>query len=245
MKTSKILCGLMITIILFLTACAKKEPLSKQSFYAKIVVDVANLPGTPKLEVRYGGKALGEAPIIIPGIPVEIGKNIKMSVYVKGTNELVSDTVLNLKNGESASYKVAYNKDLGISGWINSKPVSPDSLSFQLLNNLSAYYKKYPSIDLRIDVYNYDTGNFDETGVVIPDFMKIKLSAANFRLPYADAHGNTNIYFVRLYDSKTGALILSPSGSEFAVIPQEYGGANYIFNIIDDAGEISISTIYI
>nr|WP_199079831.1 hypothetical protein [Pedobacter sp. ASV19] len=219
--------------LFMLSACAKKEELTDKTYYARVLVEVAALPGTPALELRYQGQKIGDLPLRQPGTTVEAGTNIKLTVYVKGTNQLVADTLLNLKRNELSTYKVAYNKELGISGWISSNAVQQDSLSVQFLNNLGDFYKAYPAYDLCIFYFDYNTGELGDAHLGIPEFQKIKLSSPAILLPYYfgdKAQDQANIFVGKLKDRATGQFITMPSsGQDFFVLPQVYGGGKLHF----------------
>ncbi|WP_121197764.1 hypothetical protein [Mucilaginibacter gracilis] len=233
--------------LLLLASCAKKEELPNTTYYGRVLVEVAALPGTPALEVRYKGQKIGDLPLMQPGTAVEASANAKLAVYVKGTDQLVADTVINLKKNELSTYKVAYNKDLGISGWISSKPVQADTLSVQLLNNLGDFYKAYPAYDLCIFYYDYNTGTLEDFNETISDFQKIKLSGPAILLPYYfgdKANGLPSVFVGKLKDKATGQFITMPSsGQDFFLLPQVDGGANYIFNLYDTSGEVTVDYV--
>lgn len=242
MKTIFTICAM---AALLLSACAKKEEKPEVTGYAKLLVDVANLPGTPALEVHYQGVNIGNAPIQQPGTRVEIGNDTKLSVYVKGTGQLVADTVLNLKKNQLSSYRVAYNKELGISGWISSKPVSADSNSVQFLNNLGPAFKAYAGYDLYLFYYDINTGDFVDLGIVIQDFQKVKLTPDAFSLAYYFEPGTPMFYLGRLKDKSTGQFIMMPSGVDYFVFEQTVEGATVIYNLADANGEVVASAIYL
>jgi len=231
--------------VMLLSACAKKEEKPVTTGYAKLLVDVANLPGTPALEVHYQGVNIGDAPIQQPGTRVEIGNGIKLSVYVKGTDQLVADTLLNLKKDQLSSYRVAYNTELGISGWISSKPVSPDSNSVQFLNNLGPAFKAYAGYDLCLFYYDINTGDFVDIGIVIQDFQRVKLTPAAFSLAYYFEPGTPMFYLGRLKDKATGQFIMMPSGVDYFVFDQTAEGATVIYNLTDTDGEVMAPAIYL
>ncbi|EHQ29075.1 hypothetical protein [Mucilaginibacter paludis] len=247
MKTIKTNLLLFAGGILLLASCAKKEELPNKTYYARVLVEVAALPGTPALEVRYQGKKIGDLPLMQPGTTVETGSNTKLAVFVKGTDQLVADTVVNLNKNQLSTYKVAYNKDLGISGWISSKPVQQDSMSIQFLNSLGDFYKAYPAYDLCIFYYDYNTGTLEDYNKTLINFQNIKLTASAVLLPYYfgdKANGLINVFVGRIKDRATGQFVNMPSsGQDFFVLPQVDGGANYIFNLYDTSGEVSSDSI--
>jgi len=239
--------AVLATIMLLIVSCSKEEMAIDKTYYSKILVEVVSLPGTPELEVYYQGQLIGDLPLLQPGTNVEIGTNSKLAVYVKGTDQLVADTTVNLIKDELNLYRVAYNEELGISGWVNSKSVHEDSLSVQFLNNLSDYYKAYPAYDLCIFYYDFNMGTIEDFQMSITDFQKIKLSPTAILLPYyygdkADAIGN---FFVgKLKDKATGQFIMMPSGNDWFLLPPEYGGQNCIYNLYDDgSGDVIVNSI--
>jgi hypothetical protein len=116
-----------------------------------------------------------------------------------------------------------------------------------MLNNLGDAYKGYKSLDLCFFLYDFNTGELVPIDAVIHDFGKVRLSSQVISLWFANpVTGDPNYFLCRLKNNETGEYIVQPSGSDFVVLLQEYGGANYIFSINGDAGgDLSVSTIYL
>lgn len=227
-----ILTFLITTCIL---SCTKKDYLDQhKTYYGVVDMQLTNLPGTPALEVRYQGKKVADLPTHFP-FTLEVIKDAKLSVYVTGTDKLVADTTLNLKRNDTIGFRVAYNEELGISGWLNSRPVAADSMSVQFLNNL-VYYNQNYHYDLHLIYYNYDTGDFSETGIVINDFDKVKMSQPYMIPYYSDKVTQMPyLYLCRIWDKATGSFLVLPSGNDFFLIDQYLGGYTLIYNMAHDA----------
>lgn len=235
---------LLSTCFLFVVSCRKGE-LPEEHYFSKVQVYNLPFPNSPNVDVRFEEKILGSIASNWSEIFNLNVSNGKLKIYKAGTDSLLTDTLLTLTPNTQQTFRFAYSEELGLNGFVSGGvKVSRDTISFQVLNNLGDYYKTYASISLHICSYNFETGNFDETGYVIDDFNNVKLSAATYAVPYATADGTPNIFLGRIMDKTTGEFIVQPgAGSDFFILPQEYGGASYIFNIQDVAGDITATSI--
>ena len=163
-------------LLLFFNSCTKKQEKPDQSFYGKISITAARIPDTTGLEVRYQNRVLGNIPLNDPGVQLEAGLSGKLAVYIKGTNQKIADTTITIKKNEISSYRVAYIPDLGLSGWLNSSSVGQDSTALLIFNKMEDFYTTHPSVDLYIYYMDFATLVRKETGIVIHNFEKIKLS---------------------------------------------------------------------
>lgn len=244
-KLSFLLFAVMGLGLLF-TSCTKKEDKPNQTFYGKLVLAAAQTSDTTVLEVRYQDKVIGNTPLNYPGVLLEAGVPGNLSVYIKGTNQKIADTTITLKRDEISAFKVAYMPELSLTGWLNTVTAPEDSLSIQFLNNLGVFYKAYSTYDLCIYYYDYNTGTLEDYNKTINDFQKVKLTTA-ILLPYYwgdKTLGQFNIFVGKLKDRATGQFITMPaSGQDWFLLEQNYGGANYIYNIHDTDGEVSMNTI--
>jgi hypothetical protein len=240
-------------IILVLSACClftiscRKGELPKSYYFSKVQVTNIDFPNAPSVDIRFDAKTLGTLEASenkIFDLNAGIGR---LKIYKANTDTLLADTLITLANNGSQSFRFGYSDEFGLHGFVSGgEAISPDTLSFQVLNNLGDYYKAYDDIELHICVYNNLTGEIDETGFVISDLHNVRLSATSFRLPYASSDGTPNFYLGKIYDKATGTFIMQPAaGVDYFLFPQENGGAYYIFNIKDDAGDITASSIYL
>lgn len=144
------------------------------------------------------------------------------------------------------SFRVAYDKTLGITGWVNSKPVSQDSIALQLLNGLSNFNKTYPAYDFYLYYYDSNTGEFVQQGLVIPDFQNVKLYPVVITLPWAQPSDNSSpiFYLGKIKDRATGQFITFNSGNDFFIFEQVgSGGRSVIYPIDDDNIHSSIPAV--
>lgn len=240
MKRTVIILTFLTGLLAGITAC-KKEAAVNRNYYGHIKVSAATFPNTPQFEVRFSDKILGD----VSGentFMVDAEIEHRLGIYVKETGALIADTLVRLKPNETRSFKVVYSQELNLKGWLNTTPVSPDSLSFQILNNLGPDFRAYPSMDLYIFYYDAITGEMNETGKVLANFAKSDLSAP-FLLPYMGTDDTPYFYFGKLKDNSTGNFLTFPSGSDMIFLPVSFGGSTSIYNVHDIAGEVTADQI--
>lgn len=239
-----------ITVIVLFTgiiACSKKELISEKFYYSKVEFELAALPGTPEMELKYNGEILGPLRSSIYTVAAGSGK---LTVYKAGTDTLLADTSITLGRDETRKFTFAYNEAYGIKGWINKTPVANDSMSFQFLNNLSTTFYPVSSPDLYIVVVDPFNLEIMDTITVIKNFSRKVLSTEKITLPVLmDQNGNpTGIYVGILKDPATGQNIPNiSSGFDFFLIAyaDAYKATFNIAIVEDDAyyGLISVNPI--
>lgn len=238
-------------IILVLSACClltiscRKGELPESYYFSKVQVTNIAFPNAPAVDVRFEAKTLGTiAASEYQTFDLNAGEG-RLRIYKANTDTLLADTLVTLTRNTLQSFRFGYSDEFGLKGFVSGgASISQDTIAFQVLNNLGDYYKTYASLDLHICVYNNLTGEIDETGFVINDFQHVRLSPATFRLPYASSDGTPNFYLGKLYDKATETFIVQPgAGMDYFLLPQEFGGAYYIFNIKDEAGDVIVSSI--
>lgn len=240
MKRTIIILTFLSGLLAVITACKKEAAVSK-NYYGHIRVSAAAFPNTPRFEVRFSDKILGDVSAENTFM-VDAEIEHRLSIYIKETGTLIADTLVRLKPNETRSFKVAYSQELKLKGWLNTVPVSPDSMAFQLLNNLGPDFRSYPSLDLHIFYYDAITGEIGETGKVLANFPQTDLSAP-FLVPYAGTEDAPYFYFAKLKDNSTGNFLIFPSGSDLILLPVSFGGSTSIYNVHDVAGEVTADQI--
>ncbi|EHQ29084.1 hypothetical protein [Mucilaginibacter paludis] len=227
-------------LLLLLTACVKKQEKPNQSFYGKLMITAARIPDTTGLEVRYQGQVLGNIPLN-PGVRLEAGLSGKLAVYLKGINQKIADTTITIKKNEISSYRVVYIPDLGLSGWLNTKPVQPDSIALLIFNKMEDFYTAHPSVDLYIFYMDYATLVRKETGIVIHNFEKTKLTQAII-LPYWYDKPNlqTQAYYGKFKDNATGEFIkFPPRNRDFFALQTSVERGTMLVPLTSSAGAIN------
>ncbi|HEU4553166.1 MAG TPA: hypothetical protein VFS25_10045 [Chitinophaga sp.] len=229
-------CLVTIVIVIAAVSCRKGE-LPEEHYFGKVAVTLVNLPNTPDLDLYFDGKKLQSiAPsntateVVLPA-----GRSGRLEFFKANTDSLLIDSTITISANTAASFRVAYNEEIGLKGFINSASVSPDSVAMQMFETLSDAYYPYTTVDLHIIFVNNQTGNIDETGIVLKNLTKGKLYPDIVKLPVNDESGLPVTYGGRFVDSQTGNVITQPDGFtdlfQLPVTP----GAFYLLNIHDDA----------
>lgn len=226
-----------------ISSCRKGE-LPDEYYYGKVSVSLVGLPNTPDIEVRLAGKKLGQP--IIPGGSGSfevLSQEGELQIFKANTDSLLADTLISLPPNSQKEFRFAYSEAFGLQGFVAGDSVAIDSVTIQFLNNLGDYYAAFPSIDLHIGYYDVVNGGFAESGVIIKDFSKTKLSAV-VTLPALGTDGSTIFYFARIKNAATGEFILQPSlGADWFYMTGFEGGTTHVLRLFDVSGDISVEDI--
>lgn len=200
--------GFLVFLSGVLLSCSKEEAPDKKTYYGKVSITQVSLPGTPLMEWWFNGQKIGNLtgnePMLVPATP-----NGKLEIFLTDTHELIADTTISIARNEKRNFKFAWSIDYGIKGWISSEAVAGDSLSMQVLNNLSVANYPVSAPDLYIITLDPATLEVLDTIAVIPHFERGKLSPVRLTLPVYDANGNLIQYAGKLKDPATGEYILN------------------------------------
>jgi len=224
-----------LAVLSLMVASCRKGELPEEYYYGKMSVFLVNLPNTPNIMLRFGGKNLGDT--IVPAssraytLPSQAGK---LEIYDAGTGSLVADTMINILANTTQDFRFAYSQDAGIKGFIKQTTVAPDSTALQFIHNLDPQY--FPeTLDLYVIFVNNQTGSLDETGIVVKGLKKGELSPQLVTLPMNDATGQPISYGAKFKDPATGEYIFFPGTTD----PYIFGlplsnGKFFILNLLDD-----------
>lgn len=244
-------------ILIVFSSCTKDTTSENaQSFYyGQATITIANLPGTPPPgEVFFNGVRLGRLNILgNPGsFQIEANKPGKLAVYENGTKNLIADTLITVGKNMISSLLLANSTELGIKGWVHPKKVSKDSISFQLINQMTDAYP-YPVLDAHL--YLVDPGTFEEkeTGIVIRHLEYGKLYPEVINLPLLKNSENIILaYVLKLKVPGSSEFIRNRgSGTDFVLLfnySGEGGGeGTYGIYVMKDnlQGEIVLNKIYL
>lgn len=240
--------GLLLVLTAFFCACTKEALKDGKYYYGKVSVTLAVLPGSPGVDILFNGEKLGTVTVdASTAVPFQIKANEpgKLSVYQSGTNVLIADTMINLSKNQGQEYRVANSTELGIKGWISSRHVSQDSISFQLVNKLSTANYPITAPDLYICTVDPATFEITSTVATYKGFKKDGGLTPVLTLPQYDGAGNVLVYIGQLRDPATGMLIHN-KGLDMDLFPimtdDHYKGSYFIGPVIDDPDSGFIST---
>jgi hypothetical protein len=226
---------------LFIFSCNKGE-LPEAAYYSKVQIYNLSFPNSPDVDVRFDGKPLGTLETNRDKVFDLKTAQGKLQLYKANTDTLLADTLITLKTNEQQVFRFAYSKELGLEGFLSAgKPVSQDTVAFQILNNIS--HTTYGDIDFHIFRLNVQTDVIEETGNVIENFQNVGLYDKVYELPNRPSpNASPYIYLGRLWDRAKGEFVTYASGRNFFILPQ-LPGAMYIFSLKDDNGMITVTSI--
>jgi len=198
-----------LAIITLLSSCSKEAILQKE-YYGRLKVNVASLPGTTALSMRFNGDSIINLPMTSPAF-FQANRSGKIEVYETSTGVVLGDTTIMIRKDELTTLKFAYSKDYGFKGWINTAPISPDSFQLQIQNKLSATNYPQPWFDLHVCTFDPVTSEISAPVAVLDHFNSGLFYPKKLTLPIFDASGNFIWYVGRLKDPATGEFIINPA----------------------------------
>ncbi|MBP1614356.1 MAG: hypothetical protein H6Q13_1804 [Bacteroidetes bacterium] len=239
----KILITILFGNLIFLFSCTKEKELEDKFYYGRVDVAVANLPGTPGLELRINNilhDTISQGSSSFPQVTVAASEPVTLSVYESATGELVEDTTFILNKNENRYLKIACSNDYGIKGWLNGKTVADSTRQMQFVNNLNEEQYPFSSFDLYIYTANYKTGAPIDTVAVFHNFNRGKLYPTTLTLPVYNQDGSKITYVGSLHNHETQVVIPNKglSNKTFFVIlnnTSNYNGTYGIYIVMDDA----------
>lgn len=230
MKSATIIIIVTCALLTITASCTKKEAPAEKYYYGNIQGEIKGLPGTPGMDLYADDEKLGYVGMgggfgLGGTIKVPAEKPFTLKFKRKDTDSLLLDTLLTIGKFQTANFNIVYSEELGIKGFIQTKPVALDSISFQVLNNLNEAQYPYPDVDLYIMTMDAGTWELKDTFAILPQFKKGKLMSQVFTIPTRlDSLNNPKpdyvIYAGMLKNRQTGTFV-------------DFGGFNYFYFLID------------
>ena len=237
-------------LLIWLTACSKREAITERIYYADLSVTISKLPGTPDTDVFLDGQLLGtlapEAPL--NKFRVTSGEKGKVSLFKAGTKDLIADTIISIERNSKVELTALNSETLGLKGWKPATKVPDDIMSLQLFDALN---EKYPEV---LDVYIYMADNMTlelfDTGIVLRNFTRNKLHPLMINLPVKPyPGGNQYLYIIKMKAPGSDEWIMNEAlGLDIIPLTSSDGFSNGkfgIFSIRDDDGFIQGNTTYL
>lgn len=238
---------LMMTVLLY--ACSKNEAINTKLYYGKIEGQLQNMPGTPPMDLYLNGEltlslAIGTGFGVAERVLVPAGVPVVMELKNHDTKAVLLDSTFTLDKGQIANFNIAYSEDLGIKGFLQSKPVSPDSISFQIVNTIDEQIYPNPDIDLYIVRSDPNTLEVVDTIAILPNFKKGVLMPQVMTIPYLPAYMTLGM----LRDRQTGEFIINRGLGLpiFVMLDEAYAAGRFSISLIyaDASGYIGNNAIY-
>jgi hypothetical protein len=225
---------LVFITVLFAVACRKGD-LPEAHYFGKVSIEVADLPGTPNVDVYFDGKLLDPlAPSArYTDFVVGAGSKGKLAFYKANTDSLLMDTTVSIAQNTTQKFLLAYSDDAGIKGFLptESSLISLDSCAIQLINGLSSLITTKP-IDIEV-IYVDENFNFVPTGDVVKNLSPKSLAQTVIKLPINDANGVPITYGIMIKDSTTGEYLLDSTGAN-AWLLDTFAGQSYFDKVFND-----------
>lgn len=225
-----------LLLLSLMAGSCRKGNLPEENYFGRVEVTLVDLPNTPDISVRFNGKVLDDT--IAPStsqIFTLLSQEGKLEIFKTNTDSLLADTLIRIAPNTKQDFRFAYSEEFGLQGFIAGGNVAPDSIRVQFLNNLTDYYNAEPSTNLELWVYDLNTGEIKETGMVINGFSDTKLST-DLTLLNQTSDGSPVYYIGRLKNTATGEYIMQPGMGTDIWFPPVNSGAAYVFNFYDEGG---------
>ncbi|SHL81100.1 hypothetical protein SAMN05444266_10568 [Chitinophaga jiangningensis] len=230
-------------LFLLITGCRKgNDP--EELYFGKIAFNAVQLPGTPKMDVKYDGRFLDSLVDISGKASVfQAGKTGKLSFYKAGTDSLIVDTLVTILPNTTQSFSVMASTTLGMAGFLTPSPVIQDTLSITLFLNLSPYYK-YDVVDLQLS-YLKKPGNIITDIALLKNVKNKSFYPQLLKLGQRDPNtGALSVnYVLTLKDPATGNVIPGPKTPYYFLMSNLSSSGNFIFNVNDKAGAMNTQII--
>ncbi|RAJ75661.1 hypothetical protein CLV59_109275 [Chitinophaga dinghuensis] len=223
---------------LSIAACRKGE-LPDEKYFGSVSYSVAQLPGTPIIDVKFNGvlidsitNAQTKSTIMQAGLPG------KLSFYKAGSDTLIADTAITILPNKTMDFRIISSATLGVNGILTPASVSPDSLTIQIYLNLSSYYK-YDVVDLQLQYVG--TPATTQVDVALLKGVKNKqLYSTVLQLLHKNKSTNRAYqYLLTLKDPATGLTIPTPRTPSYFLFASPTYAGNYISYVSDNNGTLS------
>ncbi|RKR82105.1 hypothetical protein BDD43_2272 [Mucilaginibacter gracilis] len=194
-------------------SCKKGEPIKADHHFGSLTAELADLPGTPVMDIYFNGKKLPDSLTIGPiyglstRLLLDAGVKSKLAFKKHGTDSLLIDTLITIPAANVLNFRLAYSEELGLKTFLDAgSSVGVDSAKVQLFNNLSTLLPDGISVDGYLTrTHNDGSGTIDDLGV-LPNLNRKTISKA-MTLALNDASGTPYSYIVRLKDKASGQFL--------------------------------------
>jgi hypothetical protein len=149
-----------------------------------------------KQEFYYTGKEITE------------GKQVTINIYKAGTSELVADTTFLLPIDSKPTFKVIYNEEMKLGGFLSETGVPADSIRFRMVYHDNTAEKKYPVLNWSFNQSLDDIPYYDLNGNINISFPLAENElSGDITIPaYRKDDGTTSMY-ARLQVPETGKFL--------------------------------------
>ncbi|RFS22410.1 hypothetical protein DVR12_11400 [Chitinophaga silvatica] len=239
MKSKNVL--ILIVSLIVVMSCRKGE-MPTHKYFGSVSSTVANLPGTPMINIKWNGVVMDSLMSGVRSITLPAGQSGKLSYTVAGSNDLIADTVITVPMNNTLSFKILASTTLGMSGFaVPVMDISPDSIKLQVYCNLSDYYK-YSTIDLKI-ISIRQPGNVFVDELVVKGLKNKHLSSEIITFKHKDDRGAAISYGAYLIDPATNEVIPTPKSPYYFLFARPQYPGFYIVNLTDRSGTMASSVI--
>ncbi|EHQ26130.1 hypothetical protein [Mucilaginibacter paludis] len=204
---------LLLLLATAIFSCKKGEPLKSEHRFGSLTAALADLPGTPVMDIYFNGKKLPDSLIaggtygLSPKLLLDAGVKAKLAFKKHGTDSLLIDTLVTIPAANLLNFRLAYSEDLGLKTFLDAgASVGVDSVKMQLFNNLTTLLPDGITVDGYLTrAHNDGSGIIDDLGVM-PDLNRKTISKAMI-LALNDPSGTPYGYIVRLKDKASGQFL--------------------------------------
>lgn len=245
---------ILIAVLAVTAFSCRKGQFAPEHYQGGIVINSSQL-STTTLEVRFDDAKRGDSLPVggrmqkifdFDGAGIKDGIRKHIRVFKAGTDQLVTDTSIVLHKGQQPSFRVVYNDDLGLGGFISNTGVPQDSVRIRVIYHDHTAAKKFTLLEWRLYQFKNDDPYYDDANNVkeILTLNENKFSAdINIPVLQMDNSSPTNL-FARIKDPSTGNFLNWLPGigvfdtGWIQTFGQVNGGTYWFvnFNVVDNDG---------
>jgi hypothetical protein len=227
-----------IIVPFFFSSCAKNKGLGEEYHYGKVQVQRFSLPDTPEMDLFLDGEKPTDWNSI--ALPVLATIPSRISVYVKGTHDLIADTTVTVARDQLLYLSVAYSAEFGLKGFYFGQHVPEDSVRMRFKYALDQNIYPFPNVDVHL-FRSTDTTAAAVVAIVENLSFGATYSPAVTTLPSKNEQGGTINYVIKMKDRLSGQFIRDKGRKRDYMTRSGSPGTYFYLELSDNKGEATVN----
>ncbi|MBP1615683.1 MAG: hypothetical protein H6Q13_3131 [Bacteroidetes bacterium] len=211
---------ILLSLFISLFSCKEGEPVEANRRFGSLTVELAELPGTPVMDVYFNDQKLPDSLMagisygLSPKLLLDAGTKSKLAFKKHGTDSLLIDTLVAIPTADVLNFRLAYSEDLGLKTFLEvGSSINADSVEIQIFNNLTTLLPDGISVDAYLTrEHNDGSGTIDDLAV-LPNLNRKNISRA-IVVAWQDTNGIPYTYVIRLKNKANDLFLIDDLSSE-------------------------------